>query len=67
MNLAEQSVFDLRQAILDALGKAIADGPPGVIMTEELISKLYRLEVQVVETDSGLLISPAGLKRRKAL
>ncbi|MBR4869112.1 MAG: arginine--tRNA ligase [Clostridia bacterium] len=26
MNLAEQSVFELRQAILDALGKAVADG-----------------------------------------
>ena len=45
-------------------GIVAADGPPEEIMTQELISRLYRLEVSVIDTPEGKLISPAGTKKR---
>jgi iron complex transport system ATP-binding protein len=44
--------------VLLAGGRVVADGPPGAVLTEELLTRHYRARIQVINGESGPLVLP---------
>ena len=59
----ELALHGFNRAVLLHEGEVLADGPPREVLTAEALSRLYAVEVRLVEAEEGLFLS-AGAQNR---